>query len=235
MCYYINMEENQKLSENLVKFRKKAGMSQLDLAEKLNYSNKNISKWENGETTPNVFILQKIAQVYGITVDALLSGEVPEEDSEVVEQIKSRKAKRVKIFRLAMLVLANVILFAVGSVAIYVLGLLNVSAFNKWLIYFYLLPLSFLSVNIYIRVLYKYVDIITLSFMGWLICGAVYVSLRNVHNMALIFVVGAAYQLIVIGIAVLINIHLPNKFTKFLRLDKIKNWRKRKKQTKEQG
>lgn len=219
------MEENEKLSENLVKFRKHAGLSQLELAEKLNYSNKNISKWENGETTPNVFILQKIAEVYGTTIDNLLKGHLPDEEDEMSKQERSKaESRKKKIFRIAMLVLANVILFAVGTVAIYVLGLLNILTFNKWLLYLYLLPLSFLSITIYIRVVYKYVDVITLSLMGWLTCVAVYVPLQNVPNMTLTFIVGAAYQFIVICIAVLVNIHLPsNKLSKFLRIKKKKN------------
>ena len=217
------MEENEKLSENLVKFRKHAGLSQLELAEKLNYSNKNISKWENGETTPNVFILQKIAQVYDTTIDNLLNGILPDEENEAITKAQSMaENRRQKIFRMSMLALANVILFAVGTVAIYVLGLLNILSFNKWLLYLYLLPLSFLSVNIYIRVVYIYVDVITLSLMGWLTCVAVYVPLQNVPNMTLTFIVGAAYQFIVVCIAVLVNIHLPNKFAKFIRINKNK-------------
>ena len=66
------MEQKDIIAANLTGYRKKAGLSQLELAKKLNYSNKNISKWENGETTPNIFTLKQIADLYGITVDALL-------------------------------------------------------------------------------------------------------------------------------------------------------------------
>ena len=67
------MEQKEIVAANLTNYRKKAGISQLELAKKLNYSNKNISKWENGETTPSVFVLKEIANVYGITIDDLLN------------------------------------------------------------------------------------------------------------------------------------------------------------------
>ena len=53
------------IAENLVYYRKKAQMTQLQLAEKLNYSDKSISKWERGEGVPDIFILAQLAKLYG--------------------------------------------------------------------------------------------------------------------------------------------------------------------------
>ena len=55
------------IAENLVYYRKKAQMTQLQLAEKLNYSDKSISKWERGEGVPDIFILAQLAKLYGLT------------------------------------------------------------------------------------------------------------------------------------------------------------------------
>ncbi len=223
------MEEKDIVASNLTRYRKRAGLSQLELAKKINYSNKNISKWENGETTPNVFILKKIASLYGISVDDFLLE--PKETEEVKDKL-NLTAKRKKIFRLSMLLLANAILFAVGTAFVYVLGYVETFSFNRWLIYLYLSPLSALSVLIYIRVLYKMVDIVSLSAIGWLVCLAIYLSFINSHNIELIFLVGGAYQLIAIFMALSLNLHLSNKKSNWLKY--LARKIKRKKKTEEE-
>ncbi len=205
------MEQKEIVAANLTNYRKKAGISQLELAKKLNYSNKNISKWENGETTPSVFVLKEIANVYGITIDDLLNESTIDANQLVEAKAKVDKRKK-QFFRVFMLLLANVILFCAASIAIYVMGICNVTGFNKWLLYFYTAPLVCISVVIYIRVLYKFLDPISLSLMGWLLCGCIYVSLINVHNISLIFVLGAGFQLLVICLAILLNLKTISKY-----------------------
>lgn len=210
------MEDKYIIASNLTNYRKQAGFSQLDLAKKLNYSNKNISKWENGETTPNIFVLKNIADVYGIKVDDLLT-----EKSDLAEygqEMKNKQAsRRKKIFKATFLFLAIAILFTVASIAIYVLTLTNVTGFNKWLIYLYILPLSFLCVYIFIRVEKKLIDIVSLSLIGWSICLCIYLSFISMENIEYIFLVGFAYQLIAICVAVLVNFKLWSKMTNKLK------------------
>ena len=220
------MEEKDIVAANLNFYRKKAGFSQLDLAKKLNYSNKNISKWENGETTPSVFTLKKIADLYGITVDDLLCADTAE--SSIIVETKAKLDKHHKtVFNLFMLFLANAIMFAVASLVIYILGIVNVTSFNKWLIYLYFTPLSALSITIYVRVLYKFVDLASVSAIGWLICLSLYLSLITVKNIELIFILGAAYQFVVLCIAILVNIksitRVAVKLKKLVTKNKSKN------------
>ena len=61
------------VSKNLVELRAKAGFTQLQLAEKINYTDKAVSKWERGEALPDVRVLVKIAEIYNITVDDIVS------------------------------------------------------------------------------------------------------------------------------------------------------------------
>ena len=51
------------------------GLSQLELAEKLQYSNKNISKWENGRGMPDLSLMKPLCKELGITINELISGE----------------------------------------------------------------------------------------------------------------------------------------------------------------
>lgn len=65
----------QLIAANLVAFRKKNRLTQVELAEKINYSDKVVSKWERGESTPDIFILHQLAGIYGISVDRFLMSE----------------------------------------------------------------------------------------------------------------------------------------------------------------
>ena len=60
------------VASNLIKLRQKAGMTQAELGEKLNYSDKTVSKWERGESIPDAYVLMRLAEIYGLTVDDLL-------------------------------------------------------------------------------------------------------------------------------------------------------------------
>ena len=60
-------------ASNLIKLRTAAGLTQAELGEKLNYSDKSISKWERAEALPDASIMKKLADLFGVTVDGLLS------------------------------------------------------------------------------------------------------------------------------------------------------------------
>ena len=55
----------------LAGYRRLAGLTQLELAEKLNYSDKSISKWERGEGLPDLYVVSQLADLFNITVNDL--------------------------------------------------------------------------------------------------------------------------------------------------------------------
>lgn len=67
--------EYRVFGETLAKLRRKSKLTQQELAEKLGFSNKTISKWENSETLPEITILPRLAAIFGVSVDYLLLGE----------------------------------------------------------------------------------------------------------------------------------------------------------------
>lgn len=73
------------LSEKISYCRKKAGMSQLDLADALGVSRQAVSKWETGESNPDVTKLPQMAALFGVTTDYLLSDEPVEKNAEPTE------------------------------------------------------------------------------------------------------------------------------------------------------
>ena len=78
------------IGKNLTYLRKHNKMTQLELAEKLNYSDKAISKWENGESIPSVEVLCKLSKIYNVSLDSLV-GEKASNEPVVVTPTHKRK------------------------------------------------------------------------------------------------------------------------------------------------
>lgn len=225
------MEEREIIASNITFLRKKNGLSQLELADKLQYSNKNVSKWEKAETTPSIFTLKRLAEIFNVTVDDLVSIPLenvePETDSDTLVSKQDDVAEKTDVkvilglpmsIKVLYLLMAEAILLVGGFIAVIVLGLLDVTAFNKWLILLYTLPAMCLAVFIFIIVVKKRVNIISLSLFGWLLTLCFYLSFIDANNIYLIFFLMAAIQLLIICVMLIINFNiirrLKNKFLK---------------------
>lgn len=73
------------IAKNLVELRTKAHLTQLQLAEMLNYSDKAVSKWERGEAIPDIRVLMRISEIFGVTLDDIVK------DGSVTPQIQPKK------------------------------------------------------------------------------------------------------------------------------------------------
>lgn len=92
-----------KLGGNIAAYRKRFGLTQAGLAEKLNYSDKAVSKWERGESLPDVHTLVQLAELFEVTVNDLLidpnelpadGGKVQKVMEKAVEKALKRKADK---------------------------------------------------------------------------------------------------------------------------------------------
>jgi len=68
------------VAQNILELRQANKMTQLELAEKLNYSDKTISKWERAESSPDISVLIEIAALFGVTLDYLVKAEHTEKE-----------------------------------------------------------------------------------------------------------------------------------------------------------
>ena len=132
-----------RIGANIAAYRKRAGLTQAGLAEQLNYSDKAVSKWERGESCPDVPTVMAIADKLGVTVNELLSdpNELPAKSSsrvektmeKVVEKALKRKANKKTILCLSSLLVWFVALF------IYVV-ISSIGLSRSWLAFFYAIP-----------------------------------------------------------------------------------------------
>lgn len=130
------------LGANIVSYRKRIGLTQAGLAEKLNYSDKAVSKWERGESVPDVLTMVQLADLFGVTVNDLLldPNALPENTSRVekamekaVEKTLKRKADKGIILSLSSLL--------VWSVALLIFVVLSsVGLPYSWVAFFYAIP-----------------------------------------------------------------------------------------------
>lgn len=134
----------QNLGANIVAYRKREGLTQMGLAEKLNYSDKAVSKWERGESAPDLPTLVQLAELFGVTVNDLLvdpnalpanSGPVQRVMEKAVEKTLKRKAdKRI------ILALSSLLVWFVALLAFVVVSSLDVG--KSWLAFFYAVPVN---------------------------------------------------------------------------------------------
>ena len=132
----------KQIGRNIVSYRKRNGMTQAQLAEKLNYSDKAVSKWERGESVPDVPTLVQLAEQFDVTVNDILvdpdalpaqTGPVVRVMEKAVEKNLKRKADKRIILSLSSLLVWFVALFC------YVLfSILDVP--KSWVAFVYAIP-----------------------------------------------------------------------------------------------
>ncbi len=80
------------IAGNISRYRKQLGMTQLDLSEKINYSDKSISKWERGDGIPDVPTMVQLAEIFGVSVDDLIYP--PRQPRQPVESEEPEKSAK---------------------------------------------------------------------------------------------------------------------------------------------
>lgn len=137
----------QRIGINIASYRKQAGLTQAGLAEKLSYSDKAISKWERGESIPDVLTLVQLAEQFAITVNDLLSDpdELPDGDACNLEKAMtkvSEKALKRKANKNVILALSSTLVWFVALLIFVVLSSFELTDPYSWMIFVYCIPVN---------------------------------------------------------------------------------------------
>lgn len=119
-------------ASNLIRLRNDAGLTQAQLAEKLNYSDKSVSKWERGEALPDVLVVKAMADLFGVTVDFLLASH------------DEWKGKPVK-YRTSTSTITAIVQIGIWTVALLLFIVFWRLGSLQWIIFAAALPVSLLS------------------------------------------------------------------------------------------
>ncbi len=199
-CYDNSMENtneiNRKIADNLIHFRKAAGYTQAELAEKINYSDKSVSKWESGNGIPDVYTLLQLAELYGVTLDAFVGDGA---------QIKPEK----KTWRLRFLImlLSSGIVWLVAT-CLFVALQLSVPQGEWWRIFVFAVTVNAILLIVFAGIWkYRILSFISISALIWTAITNVYLTLSlimqakggDADGLWLLFVVGIPLQVLAIG------------------------------------
>ena len=182
-------------------------MTQYELGEKLNYSDKAISKWERGDGLPDAYVLNKMSQLFGVTVDYMLTPH--SEQNKKVETQPIKKAKRIVsnivaagIFTLALLIF---VLIAIGT------GY-NGEKIFYWQVFVYAIPVVAITRIVFASVWERARGVfLHTSVLLWSILATIYLAIGD-YDLWLLFVLGLPLQLIVFfGFKIKITITFSKK------------------------
>ncbi len=188
------MDIKENLAKNLMLYRKAKGLTQLELAEKLNYSDKAVSKWERGESVPDLTVLKQLADFYGIKIDTL----VAEPKRALLNSNKNSK-KRIAIF-----LCSTGLVWLVAVLGYAVLNMIFPSITHTWLSFFYALPITFIILLIFTAVWKKpWVNTIAISLVIWSTLLAIFLTLlvalvNPPSSLWMIFLIGVPAQALTI-------------------------------------
>lgn len=178
------------VADNLVFLRKQKKLTQLELAEKLNYSDKSVSKWEHAETLPDIEVLKKLADLYGVTLDYIVSEE-KHEDKLNLYKTKNNTQKQIIISLLGV----SFVWLAAALIFVYSNIILNA---NYWLVFLWALPVCCVVLFYFNKVWgnRKFLYIVSSCFV-WTLLLCLYFQFLN-YNMYLIFLIALPVQVAII-------------------------------------
>lgn len=126
---------NSVVSKNLIKFRTLAGLTQMELAKKINYSDKSISKWERGDGLPDLAVLVKLSEIYKININEFLNQNTPEQEIVISKEYTNKK-------HLLISILSSGLVFFVATIVFVVLFMIDSTASFAWLSFIFAIPVA---------------------------------------------------------------------------------------------
>lgn len=177
------------IASNIIKLRKDKKLTQVEFAEKINYSDKAVSKWERAESIPDVIVLKQIADCFGVSVDYLLNAHDENEKPVVVNKKKSR------INKIPLTLLAA---SPVWLIATLIFTLILIFSGNcVWFVFYICVPLTILIVLIFNSIWgKKRINYIIVSIFVWSVLLCIYLCLIK-YNIWQIFILGIPGQIVI--------------------------------------
>ena len=190
------------IAGNIVSLRRKSGLTQTALAEKLNYSDKAVSKWERGESVPDITVLKSIADLFGVTVDYLITTEHANESEDTPDLEKDSKILSEKRYRKHLMIMGmSIMLVWLVAAAIFVpIDIIFPEARAHWVSFVFAVPASALVWLIFNSLwLNKRFNYLIISLFVWSLIISVYVTvLAFGQNVWQFYLLGIPGQLIII-------------------------------------
>lgn len=170
-------------ARNLAHYRKALGLTQIELAERLNYSDKSISKWERGDGLPDLAVTAQIAEIFGLTVNDMIA-----------EKPKRRlMTTRNKII---ITLLSMGVAWLVATILFFICEIIFPSIKVWWLFYIYAIPISAIVGIVFSCIWWKKIHLFaSVSTLIWSVALCVMLTVP-IPKIYLIFIVAAVLQIL---------------------------------------
>lgn len=182
------------VAKNITELRLLNNMTQMELAEKLNYSDKTVSKWERAESSPDISVLVEIADLFGVSLDYLARAE------NIDEAVKENKQKEEKYNRRVITYISESVAWFIAIFAFIITSLITNKATFQWLYFVYALP-----VVLIIRLVFNSIwfnprrNYLIISALIWSILATIHITFLYFGiNVSLIYLLGVAGQIVII-------------------------------------
>lgn len=182
------------VAKNITELRLLNNMTQIELAEKLNYSDKTISKWERAESSPDISVLVEIADLFGVSLDYLVRAE------NIDEKVKENKQTQTKYNRRVISYISESVAWIIAVFAFIVTSLIIRETTFQWLYFVYALP-----VVLIIRLVFNSIwfnprhNYLIISALIWSVLVTIHTTFLYFKiNVAIIYLLGIAGQIVVI-------------------------------------
>lgn len=182
------------VAKNIVELRLLNGMTQIELAEKLNYSDKTISKWERAESTPDISVLVVIADLFGVSLDYLVR-------SENIEQaVNENRSKETRYNRRAISYISESVVWLIAIFAFIITSLITNTATFQWLYLVYAFPIMLIVKLVFNSIWFNpRNNYYIISALLWSILATIHITFLYFKiNVVLIYLFGIAVQIVIV-------------------------------------
>ncbi len=199
----MNLKQN--LADNITLYRKSLKLTQAELGEKLNYSDKAVSKWERAEAVPEIVVLKQLADFFGVTVDDLLKD--PIHPKKPLINVNKK--------RVAIGLWSTCIVWLVAVISYVLIGIAFPSVENSWLAFIVAIPINLIVLLVLTKVWGKnFITFLIVTLLIWSVITAFYLVLFYAlksppQRLWYIFLIGIPLQ----GLLTFLFIHKSTSIT----------------------
>ena len=184
------------IAKNIYTLRTANKMTQLEMAEKLNYSDKAVSKWERADGLPDIVVIKQIADMFGVTVDYLMSTE-EERAAKGLAEVKQPVTAEPRRYSPAKRLITVISLIGIWTISLGLFFVCWTQELFVWQIFIYTLPVFFITWLVFNSTWgNKRHNLYIISALVWSILLVFYIAFLK-YNVWMIFLLGVPAQIII--------------------------------------
>lgn len=183
------------VAKNLIELRLAHNLTQLELAEKLNYSDKAISKWEHGSSMPDLEVLVEIADMYGVTLDYLVSEDHPKAQPSFKDKITAKYSRTV------ITLIAVLCVWFIALLSFVLITLIAPSIKLVWLAFVYAVPVTAIVWLVLNSIWFNQkTNYLIISLLMWSAIASIHITCQHLGlgNVWLLYLLGIPSQAVIL-------------------------------------